>query len=177
LILSIATSTFLVPNGMILMGMSVVYFAVALGCCVDWPVIVLARRELAAYFLSPVAYLVFIGQLIFGWIMFELFYEELLLAMRDPRSGGMFEPIVIRYILSVRYRKRSRLIRATLLLIVLVTSVVSLLGLICDVGMTERRVPPASDASSCRRNKGYPMRSRVRGIRVRLRRMSMRDGS
>ncbi len=96
LILSIANSSFLVPNGIILMGMSAVNFTVAVGCCVDWPVIVMARRELAAYFLSPVAYLVFIGQLIFGWIMFYFFIEQL----RDPRRQ-MFEPIIIHYVLSI----------------------------------------------------------------------------
>jgi len=45
------------------------------------------------------------------------------------------------------------------------------------VKMTVRQAPSASDASLSRRSKGYPMRSRVQGIRVRLWRMSMRDGS
>ncbi|CAL6097237.1 Hypothetical_protein [Hexamita inflata] len=43
--------------------------------------------------------------------------------------------------------------------------------------MTVRQARSASDASLSRRSKGYPMSSRVRRIRVRLRRMSMRDGS
>ena len=37
-------STFLVPSGLILMGMGLVYFSVALGICADWPILVLTRR-------------------------------------------------------------------------------------------------------------------------------------
>jgi ABC-2 type transport system permease protein len=89
-------SNFLVPSGVILLGMSALYIAVALGACVDWPIIVLARRDLAAYFYSPIAYLVFVGILFTGWIMFFLFVQDL-----DPRRGEMFEPIVRNYIFSL----------------------------------------------------------------------------
>src|ERR1019366_6951283 len=88
-------SNFLVPSGLILMGMSLLYIAVALGICADWPVIVIARRDLAAYFYSPIAYLVFIGILFTGWIMFSLFVAEILTA---GAQGFMFEPIIERYI-------------------------------------------------------------------------------
>jgi ABC-type transport system involved in multi-copper enzyme maturation permease subunit len=100
LILSIATNAFFVPAGLILMGMSIIYVIVAIGICVDWPVVVLARRELAAYFLSPVAYLVFGGQLIFGWIMFTFFINSIIESSR-PMSRPMFEPIIINYVLSI----------------------------------------------------------------------------
>lgn len=91
-------STFMVPAGLVLMGMSLLYVAVALGICVDWPVIVLTRRELAAYFYSPLAYLVLIGQLIFGWIMFIFFVDTI----RDVGdSGRLFEPIIGNYIFSL----------------------------------------------------------------------------
>ena len=82
-------STFLVPDGLILMGMSLLYIVVAMGVCIDWPVIVLARRELASYFLSPVGFLVFIGQLLCAWAAFYLFIGDL----TDPRSQN-FEPII-----------------------------------------------------------------------------------
>ena len=85
LLMSIANQTFLVPDGLILMGMSLIYFAVAVGCCVDWPFVVLARRVMAAYFLSPFAYLVFIGQVIFGWFLFRFFLDNL---PRDDAARG-----------------------------------------------------------------------------------------
>jgi ABC-2 type transport system permease protein len=91
-------SNFLVPSGLVLMGMSLTYFVIALAICVDWPVIVLARRELAAYFYSPLAYLVLIGQLIFGWIMF-IFFVDTIREVGD--RGQLFEPIIGNYIFSI----------------------------------------------------------------------------
>ena len=88
-------SNFLVPAGLILMAMSILYIVVALGVCIDWPVIVLTRRELAAYFYSPLAYLVIVAQLILGWIMFREF------TINMEESGGMFEPIVGSYVFSL----------------------------------------------------------------------------
>ncbi len=93
-------SNFMVPSGLVLMGMSLLYFVVALGICVDWPVIVLARRELAAYFYSPLAYLVFIAQLIMTWVMFGMFASTID-AASDSRSGGLFEPIIGSYIFAL----------------------------------------------------------------------------
>ncbi len=91
-------STFLVPSGLILIGMSVAYIAVALGACVDWPFVVIARRELAAYFYSPIAYLVFVGLLVTGWIMFAQFTASLFIRSQE---GGVPEPIVLRYVVSI----------------------------------------------------------------------------
>ena len=82
-------SNFLVPSGLILMGMSALYAAIALAACVDWPFIVIARRDLAAYFYSPVAFHVLIGMLTTGWFMFLLFVFQI-----EGSGGGMFEPIV-----------------------------------------------------------------------------------
>ncbi len=89
---------FLVPSGLVMMGMSLTYFVIALGICVDWPIIVLTRRELAAYFYSPLAYLVLIGQLIFGWIMF-IFFVDTIREIGD--RGQLFEPIIGNYIFSI----------------------------------------------------------------------------
>ena len=93
-------STFLVPSGIILMTLSLTYFVIALGVCVDWPFILLARRELAAYFYSPLAYLVLIGQLILTWYMFGSFVLTLADASESGR-GGVFEPIIPYYIFSL----------------------------------------------------------------------------
>ncbi len=91
-------NNFFIPNGLILMGMSVMFMAVALGICSDWPVIVIARRDLAAYFYSPIAYLVFIGLLAIGWLMFGLFVLKILVL--GPR-GQMLEPIIGQYIFDI----------------------------------------------------------------------------
>src|SRR5206468_1473367 len=47
---------YFVPAGLCLMGMSLLYVTISLAICVDWPIVVLTRRELASYFFSPVAY-------------------------------------------------------------------------------------------------------------------------
>lgn len=88
-------STYLVPAGLIVIGVSLVYLAVAAAVCTDWPVVVIARRELAAYFYSPIAYLVFIGMLLVGWFMFFNFVDQLL---EYGNRGVMFEPIIGRYV-------------------------------------------------------------------------------
>src|SRR5260221_331384 len=40
-----AENQFLVPDGLILIGCSLVYLTVAVGVCTDWPLIVVTRRE------------------------------------------------------------------------------------------------------------------------------------
>lgn len=95
-------ANFFVPSGIVLMGMSLLYVVIAAGICVEWPIVVLARRDLAAYFFSPVAYLVFVGQMIFAWISFAIFVFHLRQASSDPRGGGgLVEPIVINYIIDL----------------------------------------------------------------------------
>jgi ABC-2 type transport system permease protein len=89
-------SNFMVPSGLVLMGMSLLYFVVALAICVDWPIVVLARRELCAYFYSPLAYLIMIGQLIMVWIMFGMF--ALTIREVSERGNGLLEPIIPYYI-------------------------------------------------------------------------------
>jgi len=95
-------SLFLVPDGLILIGAGIVYLAVCAGICLDWPIVVLTRRELASLFYSPVAYLVLIGMVVVGWWMFARFL--FLLAVRslgDPRIPPIFEPIVLYYVVAL----------------------------------------------------------------------------
>lgn len=96
---AVPESNFLVPGGLVMMSFSLVYFIIALGVCVDWPVVVLARRELAAYFYSPLAYLVLIGQLILTWFMFGYFVGNI--AEASDRGGGLLEPIIGNYIFAL----------------------------------------------------------------------------
>lgn len=81
---------FLVPTGVILLGLGIVYLAVSLGVCSDNQFLALTRRELASYFLSPVGYLV-IGLMAFaGWQGYMSFVGRL-------ASGPRPEPIVQNY--------------------------------------------------------------------------------
>jgi ABC-type transport system involved in multi-copper enzyme maturation permease subunit len=94
-------STFLVPSGLILMGMGAVYLATCAGICLDWPIIVLTRREFASNFYSPIAYLLLLGMVLLGWYMFWQFMFTIFIASGgDPRiqPQPMFEPIVAQYV-------------------------------------------------------------------------------
>jgi ABC-type transport system involved in multi-copper enzyme maturation permease subunit len=87
------SESYWVPNGLLLMGFSLVYGVFALGICSDNVFVVLTRRELAAFFYSPVAYLVILGMALIGWFMHLNFVKQL-------EAGPIDEPIVARYILN-----------------------------------------------------------------------------
>jgi hypothetical protein len=65
--ITVPPSPFLVPTGIIYMGIGLLYLGVALGICSDNQFVTLTRRELAAYFLSPVGYLVLGGMAVAQW--------------------------------------------------------------------------------------------------------------
>src|SRR5439155_16772773 len=85
---------YLVPGGVILMGLGLIYLAVSLGICSDNQFVTLARRELSAYFLSPIGYLVLAGMLFIHWNSYREFIGELAAASRVQES--LQEPIVRR---------------------------------------------------------------------------------
>jgi ABC-type transport system involved in multi-copper enzyme maturation permease subunit len=91
-------SGFFIPSGLIFMTMSIVCISIYLGIVSDWPIVLLARRDLAAYFYSPIAYLVLLGMTAVGFIIFAIFATDL-----EPRGGrgGAFEPIVGSYIFNL----------------------------------------------------------------------------
>jgi len=91
--------SFFLPSGLILVYLGVEYFTVYLGICSDNKLVVLTRRELGAFFFSPIAYIVMIGMAAVGWLNFWIF----MMSVWDsgPMSGGqMMEPIVARYLIS-----------------------------------------------------------------------------
>jgi ABC-2 type transport system permease protein len=89
-------SNFLVPGGLIIIGMSIVYMAVSVCICSDLPIVVLARRDLAAYFYSPIGYLVLIGITLYAGLRFLFF------ALRITQPGEQtFEPIIGEYIFDI----------------------------------------------------------------------------
>jgi ABC-type transport system involved in multi-copper enzyme maturation permease subunit len=90
---------FLVPGGLIMIGIGLVYLAIGLGVCSDNQFVILTRRELSAYFFSPVGYLVLGGMAACEWMGYREFYEEL---SNAAKQGAAFpEPIVRYYLFSL----------------------------------------------------------------------------
>ncbi len=81
----------LVPGGVILIGLGLIYLAVALGICSDNQFVTLTRRELSAYFLSPIGFLVLAGMVLAQWLSYVIFVGEL------ASRGTAREPIVQEY--------------------------------------------------------------------------------
>src|SRR5262245_50232114 len=93
----LSTTPFFVPSGLILTTLSLVYLIIGLAICTDWPILVIFRRELKAFFFSPIGYLVFLGNVLIAWIWLFVFMR-VVAASSDPRAGGMPEPIVHFYL-------------------------------------------------------------------------------
>lgn len=102
LIVSIVSrsSGYLVPSGLLLMGLGLLYVLLSLGLCSDHLLVVLARRELTAFFYSPIAYFVLFGITLVAWVAFILFIGEIVEA-QGPFSQPMIEPIIRHYIVAL----------------------------------------------------------------------------
>lgn len=93
---SFGAERFLVPRGLVLMLLGAVGLMLAVGLYSDRAVVAMTRRELGAYFCTPIAYLVLFGTTIIGWLNYLMFVSDYLL-----QAGGrtpLFEPIVQNYI-------------------------------------------------------------------------------
>jgi len=88
---------YLVPTGFILMCLGLLYLASSVAICSDRSIFVLTRRELAAFFYSPIAYIVLIGLACVAWVAFIIFLGDLIQGAMG-RGMPMVEPIVQRYI-------------------------------------------------------------------------------
>jgi ABC-2 type transport system permease protein len=91
--------SFLVPSGILLITAGVVYAGFCLSICVDLPAIVMFRRELAALFFSPVAYLVLASLGAFAGVAFWMFADIVAQTSFGPRGpgSGLPEPILPYY--------------------------------------------------------------------------------
>jgi ABC-type transport system involved in multi-copper enzyme maturation permease subunit len=89
---------YLLPSGLLLMGLGLLYVFVAAGVCSENRVIVLTRRELSAFFYSPIAYIVMVCLTIVAGFLFWVFLD---LVMRQSEPGGtpLVEPVVRFYII------------------------------------------------------------------------------
>ncbi len=86
---------YLVPSGLILIGLGLIYLLFALSYVSDSQFVALTRRELSAYFLSPIGYLVLGGMVLLQWIGYYLFIFQIVRLAHISES--MPEPIVSDY--------------------------------------------------------------------------------
>jgi ABC-2 type transport system permease protein len=91
--------SYLVPTGFILMCLGLLYLASSVAICSDRPVVVLTRRELTAFFYSPIAYIVLLGLTCVAWAYFYLFLMRIIL--ETQQRIPVIEPIVRHYISDV----------------------------------------------------------------------------
>jgi ABC-type transport system involved in multi-copper enzyme maturation permease subunit len=86
---------YIASAGLLLVTLGLLYFALSAGLCSDNHLIVLTRRELAAYFYSPIAYIVLFGLTFVGFRHFYLFITNILSFAEMGRP--LFEPIIQYY--------------------------------------------------------------------------------
>jgi ABC-type transport system involved in multi-copper enzyme maturation permease subunit len=92
---------YFIPGGLVLMLAGTLYVGLAVGLCSDNRVVAMTRRELAAYFYSPVAYIVLFGFTVIAFLSYWSFLSNLL-----PREAGMPwpsmpEPIILYYFFGI----------------------------------------------------------------------------
>jgi ABC-2 type transport system permease protein len=90
---------FFLPSGLIFIYIGLEYVIAYLLVCSDSKLVVLTRRELAAFYCSPIAYVLMIAMAILGWWQYWMF----LLTLTDPRGGGtiqepIFTPIFVSFL-------------------------------------------------------------------------------
>jgi ABC-2 type transport system permease protein len=91
LLFSAVSKGYMIPTGLLLCSLGLLYVLFFALIYVENPVVVMTRRELAAFFYSPVAYLVLFGFTLVGWLDLVMFLQR---AMPDPGQEPLFEPIV-----------------------------------------------------------------------------------
>ncbi|CAN5560665.1 hypothetical protein BH11PLA2_BH11PLA2_04430 [soil metagenome] len=84
-----APKQYLVPFGLILGLIGIIYLVVSLAYVSDSAFITLCRRELAAYFVSPIAYFALIGMTLIGTLGYANFLSDL-----EEGAGQIREPIL-----------------------------------------------------------------------------------
>jgi gliding motility-associated transport system permease protein len=96
LVRSAVGTRYLVPDGLVLTGLGLLYVLLSVGICSERQIVVLTRRDLSSYFYSPIAYLVLFGMSVICWFSYWLFVSEL--AQSGP---SVPEPILRNYIVSL----------------------------------------------------------------------------
>jgi hypothetical protein len=89
---------YLVPTGLLLMALGLLYTVTAVFLVSDARIIVLTRRELLAYFCSPIAYILLFISALVAWVNYNEFADNL-----AGSRGVMFEPIVLPFFLGTLF--------------------------------------------------------------------------
>jgi gliding motility-associated transport system permease protein len=92
----IKPASYLVPWGLLFMGVGLLYGAISLGLWSDNRIVILTRRELTSFFYSPLAYIVLLALTFLGWWRFA----EFISLLARPDVGPLFEPVVQYFVLS-----------------------------------------------------------------------------
>jgi ABC-type transport system involved in multi-copper enzyme maturation permease subunit len=100
---SVFDPSFLMPAGLLLMACGLLYVVLSVALWSEANVVVLTRRELVAFFYSPIAYMVLFGFLVIAWYLFYIFvYRQLWTEDAFAGLGGrprpQIEPVVGSYI-------------------------------------------------------------------------------
>jgi ABC-2 type transport system permease protein len=85
---------FLVPGGLVLGLLGLLYLSVSLAYCSDSPFVTLIVREVSSFFVSPIAYLVMIGVSFMAAIGYLILVNQII---DDVRGGQLVEPMVGQY--------------------------------------------------------------------------------
>jgi ABC-type transport system involved in multi-copper enzyme maturation permease subunit len=99
-------TAFFLPSGLILLYLGAEYLVLSLGMCSDNKLVAITRRELGAFFCSPIAYIVLIGVAACGWLQYWIFVTQIfeMSGPSNPMMGGggqgMPEPIISRIFVS-----------------------------------------------------------------------------
>jgi ABC-2 type transport system permease protein len=90
---------YMVPAGVLLMILGVAYAVTGFGLFSDRPLVVLTRRELGAFFYSPMAYIVLFACVVAYGISYFYYTAQLLNAERSLEP--VFEPILVPYVIAL----------------------------------------------------------------------------
>jgi ABC-type transport system involved in multi-copper enzyme maturation permease subunit len=89
---------YLIPNGFLLMLLGGLYALVAFTLISDALVLVMARRELSAYFYSPIAYIVLLVSVVVAGLAYVIFLGFIVPRGMNPQPP--VEPIVQYYVIA-----------------------------------------------------------------------------
>lgn len=89
-----APEPYLIPYGVILLGIGAAFATIAVLTTSDSHLVVLTRRELSAYFYSPIAYIVLVGMAASSALGYYVFIDSV---TGGPPGTALAEPIVRSY--------------------------------------------------------------------------------
>jgi ABC-2 type transport system permease protein len=85
---------YMIPTGLVLCTLGLLYVLFFVLLYVENPVVAMTRRELTAFFYSPIAYLVLFAFTIVGWLDLIMFLYRALPMDPTQQQEPVFEPIV-----------------------------------------------------------------------------------